>query len=86
MAKEKRSFTVAVLSEHETLYYGECTALTVPTEKDTITVLPNHTPIIAKLGKGEVTVHNGHSKQTLSQLESGLLFVGDNEASVLINL
>ena len=86
MAKEKRNFVVTVIGEHETLYYGECTALTVPTNIDTITILPNHTPIIAKLGKGEVSIHNGHSKQTLAQIESGLLFVGDNEASVLINL
>lgn len=86
MAKEKRNFVVTVMNEHETLYYGECTALTVPTETDSITVLPNHTPIIAKLGKGEVTVHNGHSKQVLSAIESGLLYVGDNESSVLINL
>jgi F0F1-type ATP synthase epsilon subunit len=86
MAKEKRNFVVSVLSEHETLYYGDCTALTVPTGTDVITILPHHTPLIAKLGKGQVTVYNGHVKQLQSEVEGGLLYVGDNESTILINL
>lgn len=86
MAKEKRNFVVSVLTEHETLYYGDCTALSVPTNTDIITILPHHTPIIAKLGKGQVSVFNGHAKQLQSDIEGGLLYVGDNEATVLINL
>lgn len=86
MAKEKRSFVASVLNEHDTLFYGDCSALTVPTKTDSITVLPYHTPIIAQLGKGQVVVHNGHAKQILAEIEGGLLYVGDNEATVLINL
>ena len=86
MAKEKRSFVVSVLSEKETIYYGDCTALTVPTERDTITVLPYHTPLIAKLGKGQVVLYDGHKGQMLSEIDSGLIYVGDNEVTVLVNL
>lgn len=85
MAKEKRSFTLTVLSEHETLYYGECTALTVATNTDVITVLPHHTPIIAKLGKGPVIVYNGRAKQLETEIKGGLIYVGEGESTVLIN-
>jgi F0F1-type ATP synthase epsilon subunit len=54
--------------------------------KDSITILPNHTPLIAKLGKGPVTIGIGRNKQNLIDIKSGLLYVGDNEASVLVNL
>lgn len=86
MAQTKRNLTVSVISEKETLFYGDCTAITVPTMTDTITVLPFHSPLIAKLGKGQVILHEGHSKQVISELESGLIYVGENEATVLINL
>lgn len=86
MAKEKRSFIVNILSEHEPLYYGDCSALTVPTHTDSITILPQHTPIIAKLGKGPVILHNGHEKSVIKDIESGLLYVGDDEVTVLVNL
>lgn len=86
MAKEKRSFVVSILNERETLYYGECSALTVPMKSDTITILPYHTPVIAKLSKGQVVIRVGRQKSVIAELEGGLLYVGDNEATVLINL
>ena len=66
-------------------YRGSCRALTVPTGKDYITVLPQHTPIIAKLGKGVMTLQlsGGVSRQ---DIEGGLLYVGEDEVVVLVNL
>lgn len=86
MGSQKRTITVEVTSEHETLFYGECTAVTVPTETDTFTILPHHTPIIAKLGKGEILVYDGRAKQLQTIIDSGLLYVGDDEVVVLVNL
>lgn len=85
MAKSKRSFEVKILGDNCTPYNGECKALTVPTEKDYITVLPHHTPIIAKLGKGVMTlrIDGGISRQ---DIDGGLLYVGDDEVVVLVNL
>jgi F0F1-type ATP synthase epsilon subunit len=86
MARSNRSFTVSVLSESGVIYYGDCEVLTVPSMKDLITILPNHTPLITKLGKGSVTIGTGRNKQKLIDIKSGLLYVGDNEASVLVDL
>ena len=86
MARGSKSFTVSVLSESGVVYYGDCEILTVPAMKDSITILPNHTPLITKLGKGPVTIGTGRNKQKLIDIKSGLLYVGDNEASVLVDL
>ncbi len=86
MAKQKRNFVASILSEHETLYYGDSTALTIPTQTDIITILPFHTPMIAKLGKGKIIVRNGHEKNDLGEIKSGLVYVGENEVVVLVNL
>lgn len=86
MAKEKRTFTVRVLNENSTLYYGECNALTVPSIHDTISILPYHTPLIMMMGSGSVTIRLNGQRQTITEVKRGLVFVGDNEVSVLVNL
>ena len=86
MARESQAFTVSILGESGVLYYGECTALLVPTEKDVLAILAHHTPMIAKLGKGKVVLKNGHDSSDVTVITSGLLYVGDNEATVLVNL
>ena len=86
MAQSDGSFTISVLSESGVIYYGDCEVLTVPSKKDFITILPNHAPMIARLGHGSVTIGIGRSRQKIIELKSGLLYVGDNEVSVLVNL
>lgn len=86
MAKEKRTFTISVLSAEGIVYYGECSVLFVPAEHDIIAVLPNHTPMIAMLGSGVVSIKTGREKQSITTINRGLLYVGDNEVTVLVNL
>ena len=86
MAKIKRSFVVSILSEQEPYYYGDCSALTVPTQGDTITILPQHTPIIAKLGKGQIVIYSGRERSVIPDVTGGLLYVGEDEVTVLVNL
>lgn len=86
MATEKRSFTISVLKESEVIYYGECNSLTVPSLKDTITILPYHTPLIMKLGSGPIVMRSDGQKQILATVKTGLLYVGENEVTVLVDL
>jgi len=86
MAQDNGSFTVSVFDEHGVVYYGKCTALFVPFEKETIAILAHHTPMIMKLSKGKVTIKDGHEKHQLTDMNSGLIYVGHNEATVLVNL
>lgn len=86
MAAEKRTFTVSVLRESEVIYYGECSSLTVPSMNDFITILPYHTPLIMKLGVGPIIMRVQGTKQVLAEAKSGLIYVGENEVSVLVDL
>lgn len=84
MGKSKKFFTVSVLSEHRVEFYGDCSALTVATSMGTITVLSEHTPIIAKLGQGSIIGYVGRSIEFETTVEGGIICVYDNEAIVLL--
>jgi len=86
MATEKRSFTISVLKESEVIYYGECNSLTIPSSKDFITILPYHTTLIMKLGAGPITMRSDGQKQILATVKTGLVYVGENEVTVLVDL
>lgn len=86
MAQDNSTFTVSVLGEDGIIYYGDCQALFAPSEKEMIVVLAYHTPMIMKLGAGTVSIRNGRKKETLATVTGGLLYVGNNEVSVLVNL
>lgn len=86
MVKNEKDFTVSVLDENGVIYYGDCDTLFVPSEKEIIAILAHHTPMIAKLSKGDVVIKSNHSKQKLCTINSGLIYVGDNEVTVLANL
>lgn len=82
---KKNSLRLSVLSERETLFYGDCSAVSVPTQSDIITILPFHTPLIAKLVKGEIIVYSGSKKQKIADIKNGLIYVGDNTSVILVN-
>lgn len=87
MAEDKRNFTLSVIGEKGVVYYGDCKALFVPSEKDTVVVLAYHTPMIMKLGFGNVAmIDDSNNKNILCDIKSGLIYVGDNDVTVLINL
>lgn len=86
MGSKQQNLQVKVLNEKEVLYYGECNSLSAPTESGVVTILPFHTPLIAKLGEGKVTAQVEHEKIEIASLERGLIYVGENEVVVLIGL
>jgi len=75
-----------IVREAGTIHYGKCQALFVPSLDGEIVVLPYHTPMIAKLGKGEVSIRDGRIKNIITNIETGLIYVGDNEVTVLVDL
>jgi len=86
MARSDGKFALKILAESGVVFDGRCEALFVPSVKEPMLVLPHHTPMIAKLGKGEVTIKVGKSREVLATISSGLIYVGDNEATVLLDL
>lgn len=86
MGKVDGTFKLTVLSETKVVFDDRCEALFVPSVKESMVILAHHTPMIAKLGAGEVVVKQGRSRSIIANIDSGLIYVGDNEATVLLDL
>ncbi len=85
MAKEKETLKVKILSENGSIYNGNCHVLFVPYQKEEIAILPLHTPIIALLSSGELKIMDNSGTKKITEINSGILYVGENEVSVLVN-
>ena len=86
MARSDGQFEVVIIAETGVVHEGKCEALFVPSVKEQMVILAHHTPMIAKLGAGEIVVKTGRNKQAVANIKTGLLYVGDNEATVLLDL
>lgn len=86
MAKNQDKFTLSVLSEQGVIYYGECSVLFAPGERDTIAILPQHTPMIMKLAAGPISMKLDRTESTITELKTGVLYVAEEEVFVLANL
>lgn len=76
---------VAVISPNATLYEGEASAVTLPGTLGKFTVLENHAPIAAVLGKGDVVIKTGSdSGRKVIGIESGFAEVHGNRISVCV--
>lgn len=83
----KDEFTLTVTNEKGVLYYGPCELLFLPSERGEIAVMKNHTPMIMKLAKGDVRMKSSDGNTTtLVTVSSGVVYVAENEASVLVDL
>lgn len=85
MADRKSKFTLSVISQKQIVYYGNADVVFVPTERDIVAVMAYHTPMIMKLGKGKVIMRDSSPNKELASIESGLIYVGDNQVSILVN-
>lgn len=85
MAGGKSKFTLSVISQSQILYYGSCDVLFVPTDKEVIAIMAYHTPMIMKLGKGKVVIRDSSPNREIATINAGLVYVGDNQVSVLVN-
>ncbi len=79
----QHKFKVHIAKLDSELYFGEAESLTVPTENGEITVLANHTPIIAKLRPGKLRLKDA-DKNIDFDIEKGVLEFSQNTANVLI--
>lgn len=86
MASKRGTFTLTVVNEHDVIFYGDCHVLFVPGQRDIVAIMPEHTPMIMRLSKGDVIVQNHHDKRLLTKITTGLLYVGDDEATVLVDI
>lgn len=75
---------VTIAQVHENLFSGDAESLTVPTTDGEITVLQNHEPLVATLKPGTVTVRDTGAVLGQFTVESGVLEVSANQATILL--
>lgn len=80
----KKHFTLNVINQEGIVYYGDCSVLFVPGEHDIVAVMPYHEPMIMKLFKGIISMREGHHNTQITEINDGVMYVGENEVSVLV--
>jgi F0F1-type ATP synthase epsilon subunit len=82
----KDEFTLTVTNEKGVIFYGSCELLFLPSERGEIAVMKHHTPMILKLAAGKVRIKTSSGTEDITSLVTGVAYVAEDEASVLVDL
>jgi len=78
-----KQFDLKIINQKGIVYFGNCNVLFVPTENDTVAIMAYHEPILMRLSAGKISVREGHSHSHITDIKHGVLYVGENEVTVL---
>lgn len=74
---------VEILTPDQTLFSGSADSVVLPGVNGSFQILENHAPIIANLGKGQVSITASGNTQQF-EVNSGLVEVLKNKVVVLV--
>ena len=77
---------VEIISPSETLYEGEATAVTVPSQMGPFTLLEHHAAIVAILEAGKVSLTDAHGEQHEFDIKGGFTENHDNLLTICVEL
>lgn len=80
MAESK--FLFEVTSPEGIIFNEEATEVSLPSQEGQITILPHHTPLLAKLSEGEIIIHKGTALSYIA-ITGGFLEITKEKAQVL---
>ena len=66
---------VEIVSEEQSIWKGEASAVSARTSQGEIGILPGHTPMLAVLGDGEVVVRTADGGTVTAQAHGGFFSV-----------
>lgn len=75
---------IEIITPEKRLFEGEVQSIKVPGRKGEFQVLTDHAPIISTLGSGPVTITEPGGKQTILNIDSGIVEVKNNSIILLI--
>lgn len=78
-----KKFSVQIITENGVAYFGNCSVLFVPTEHDTLAIMAYHEPMLVRLSEGPITLREDTHTKHIIDIKHGVLYVGENEASVI---
>ena len=76
------TFHLRVLTAEKSFFEGEVDRCIVRTATGDVGILPNHTPYLAPLGIGGLTIYQD-GKPRLAAVAHGFLEVGDNQMTII---
>lgn len=76
------SFKLKLIAPDGVKYEENATEISLPTPDGTITILPNHMPLITLLRPGEIIIKNGGQSTELST-EGGIIEISNNLVKIL---
>ena len=77
-------FNLIVAQVDKTYFDGMATSLTCPCVSGEVTILAHHAPLVAVLKEGILRIHDEEGIEVIVPIESGVLEVGLNQATVLL--
>ena len=80
-----KNFQVGIYSAEKTLYEGQVISLVVPSESGYLGILADHTPVVAKLKSGKITLRlPTGSTNTIESSAGGFLEILRNQVTLLL--
>jgi F-type H+-transporting ATPase subunit epsilon len=77
------AFELNILTPEKSLYKGRATSVIVPVDSGYIGILCDHAPLVAKMGKGRITIKDISLKtETLDSPGNGFLEVSRNNVRI----
>ena len=76
-----KEFSIKILSPSGLIHKGTCSSLTFPTDDGLYGIMANHSPLVAALSEGVITVANGELKKEFP-VKPGILVCKDNSVIV----
>ncbi|HBB44014.1 MAG TPA: hypothetical protein DCZ83_01320 [Candidatus Yonathbacteria bacterium] len=78
------SMKLTIAKVDEVLFKGEAESLFCTGGMGDLTILPHHAPLATPLKKGVLKIVDSEGKEIIIPVESGILEVAHNEATVIL--
>lgn len=73
-----------LVTPEKTVLSEELASLTCPTTMGYITILPNHTPLVATLTAGELVAKHGNGKESFILVTGGFVQINQNSQVIIL--
>jgi len=79
-----KSFKTEILTPQKTVYSGDADSLVLNGEQGSFGILAGHTPLVARLAPGKLTITRG-GKDAVYQAGAGFVRIGRSCVSILLD-
>lgn len=78
-------FSLHIVSPDKEIFEGNVYSLSIMTTSGRITVLPNHTPLVSVIGKGEMIAKTKEGEEFKFESQHGVLDVRPSKTVVMLH-